>query len=132
MRFWRTSTLTVVLRLAGADGELFDLAALERDLLGRGGLGRLVVLAVRAAQEAEQLHLLGAADHLVRPAEGHAGAGELLEQLLGRHAQHFGQRTYGDFRHVGVIPCVRRQCAPGVTAVFKLRALTRTSAGARP
>jgi hypothetical protein len=97
------------LRLAGADGELLDLAALERDLLRGGGLGGLVVLAVRPAQEPEQLHLLGAADHLLRPAEGHACASELLEQLLGGHSQHFGQRTYGDFRHCLTLPCVRRQ-----------------------
>src|SRR5690606_33842027 len=96
------------LALAGTDRQLLLLAPLQGDLLRNRGLARLLVLAVGAAQEAQQLHLLGAADHLVRAAEGHAGAGQLLEQLLDGHSQHLGQRTNGDFRHVIAIPCFFR------------------------
>src|SRR3546814_10792217 len=72
------------LAFAGRNGDLFDLAPLECYLARSGFFGGGVILAMRAAQKPEQFELLGAADRLIRPAELHAGLGELLEQLVYR------------------------------------------------
>ena len=87
------------LGLAGTgDRQLFGLAARDGDLLRRaGGLGRRFGLAVRAAQEAEQFDLLGAADDLIGAGKLHAGVGQLLEQLVDRESHDFCQRSYGYF-----------------------------------
>jgi hypothetical protein len=54
---------------------------------------------VLAAQEAQELDLFRAGNNLVRPAEGHAGLGELLQQLLDRGTNQICERTNGCFRH---------------------------------
>jgi hypothetical protein len=48
------------------------------------------VLPVRAAQEAEQLDLLGARNDLFRAREFHPGFGKLGDQLVHAHAEHAG------------------------------------------
>jgi hypothetical protein len=83
------------------DLQLADLAALQGDLARRAvlDLGHGVALAVGAAQEAEQLHLLGAADDLLRIGEFHAGLAKLPKQLVHRHAQYLGELFDRDVRH---------------------------------
>jgi len=65
-------------RLAGAYRQFFDLAALERDLFGCFAFGSLFIFAMGAAQETQQLHLLGTTDHLIWPTECHARTCQLL------------------------------------------------------
>jgi hypothetical protein len=99
--------------LARRNGDFADGAALERDLFGRGSRsrhGRLFLLAVRAAQEAEQLHLLGAADDLIGVGEFHSGLAELREQPVHRRAEHLGQLFDGDVRHRLSTPWPVRTC----------------------
>ena len=94
--------------------ELLLAAAAQGDLLRRSFLGRLFSLAVGAAQEPEQLDLLGAGDHLVGVAELHAGLGQLFQQLLDRGVHQCGQLANGGLlRHsvsvswgAGLGPCV--------------------------
>src|SRR5690606_30804181 len=81
--------------------DLADGTALERDLARRRrGLDRrLLLLAVGAAQEAEQLHLLGTADDLLGIGKLHAGFAKLGQQLVDRGAEDLGQLLDRDVRH---------------------------------
>src|SRR5690606_20376467 len=82
--------------LAAADGELLLAAAAERDLLRCDRvLGGLAGLAVGAAQEAQQLDLLGAGHDLVGIAELHAGLGQLFQQFLDRRVHQCGKLADG-------------------------------------
>ena len=84
------------LAAAGGDGHFLHLAAVQGDLLRRGRLvRRLLGLAVGTAQEAEQLHLLGAGHDLVGTAELHAGLGQLFQQFLDRRIDQFSQLADG-------------------------------------
>ncbi len=90
----------------GGHLQFADGASLERDLTGRAviDLRHGFVLAVRAPQEAEQLHLFGAADDLLLIGEFHAGLAKLPEQLVHRHAQYLGELFDRDIRHRVVAP----------------------------
>ena len=79
--------------------ELRAAAGISKDtvLLGMGSYFELWDAAAYAAQEAEQLDLLSAADDLIRTGEFHAGIGKLLEQLVDRQSDDFCQRSYGYF-----------------------------------
>jgi len=82
--------------------QLTHLAAFERDLAWRAVVrfgGGEFALAVGAAQEAQQLHLLGAADDLLRIGEFHTGLGQLSEQLVHRHAKYLGELFDRYVRH---------------------------------
>src|SRR6202000_706464 len=93
---------------AGADLQLTDSAALEGDLSWRRFIrfGSGVVLAVRAAQESEQLHLFGAADDLLRIGEFHARFAKLPKQLVDREAQLMGELFDCDVRHRSLFSAV--------------------------
>jgi hypothetical protein len=125
--------------LAAADGEFLLAAAIERDLARRGrGLGRLVGLAVGAAQEAEKFHLLGAGDDLVGIAERHARFGQLLDQLLDRCIHQFGQLADGGLlRHSdsGSLRAARGPCcgwSNSTAAMFSIRIDGAIHGGASP
>ena len=84
--------------------DLADLAPTQRDMGGRRDrLAGVFGLAVGAAQKAQQLHLLGAADDLIRAFEMHTRLGELDQQLVGRDIQHRGEVLDGDFSHVDLL-----------------------------
>ncbi len=87
---------------AGADLDFVDRASLEGDLPRRGivDVGSGPGLAVCPAQESEQLHLLGAADHLLRIGEFHARFAKLSKQLVDGHAQNLGELFDRDVRHL--------------------------------
>jgi len=86
-------------RRALVDGQFAYRLALERDLPRRSVFGFFLDLAVRAAQEAEQLDLLRARHDLVGAREFHAGFGKLGDQLVHAHAEHAGQLFDRYIRH---------------------------------
>src|SRR5690606_2679156 len=94
--------------LPAANGELLLAGAAERDLLRRHGLfGRLLVLAMGAAQEAGQLDRFGAGDNLVGIVERHARFGQLFQQLLHRRVDQGGELADGGLlRHSGPMLCL--------------------------
>ena len=82
--------------LAAADGDFLLAVAVERDLLRPDRFfGSCLALAMGALQETEQLQLLGAGHGLIGAAEGHAGLGQLFQQLLDRRVHQFGQCADG-------------------------------------
>src|SRR5690606_23902485 len=93
--------------LAATDRQLLLAVAAEGDLARGGGLlGAGRALAVGPPQEAEQLDLLGAGDHLVGVAELHAGLGQLFQQLLDRRVHQCGQLADGGLlRHSVSVSC---------------------------
>src|SRR6185312_11293745 len=115
------------------DLQFADRASPEGDLAWRRiiDLGGSLALAVRTAQEPQQLHLLGAADDLFLVGEFHARLAKLGQQLVNRHAQYLGELFDRHVRHsvlcsavpALVIPCGMMPAAASIPGEEPFQAL---------
>src|SRR5690606_11057849 len=125
--------------LATAHGELLLAVAAERDLPRRcGASAGTGALAVGAAQEAQQFHLLGAGHDLVGIAELHAGLGQLFKQFLNRCVHQGGQLADGGLlRHSDSVSLATASAAAdetiltGAGGMFRARAPAQARPGPR-